>query len=293
MNFRTDLALERRQNIKENIDGITVQTKNIKDSTITNIKVENEDAAKRLFKPIGEYITVEVPALTDNFFYNDEKIRMIASEIKRLIPKEGLVLIVGIGNTKITPDALGPKAAEYILATRHISNELKRSTGLEGLRSAAVLAPGVLGQTGIETTEVIESLSKKLKPSCVILIDALASMEPKRLGCTIQISNTGISPGSGVGNARPLIDETSLGAPVISIGVPTVVDASTLAKSLLNDSDLEDRAEEQVSPRGEPMMVTPREIDLLIERASKLLGMSINCALHPDFSTEDLFSLVM
>ena len=292
MIFRTDLALECREKINSEIDGVLFEKRSVKDSIITNIKITSEKAGKKVGKPKGEYITIEIPALTDNFFYNDEKIRMIADEISAVIPKSGLVLVVGIGNTKITPDALGPQTTEYVLATRHISDELKRSTGLTGLRPVAVLSPGVLGQTGVETTEIIASVSKKLKPSCVILIDALASMWTKRLGCTVQISNTGISPGSGVGNARPLIDKSSIGVPVVSIGVPTVVDASTLAKSLLNDDNAEKQAEDTVAPRGEPMMVTPREIDLLIERASKLLGMSINCALHPDFSSRDLFSLV-
>lgn len=292
MFFRTDLAIERQQNVNGEIEGIECRTRKVKDSTITNITIKSNGAAEKLCKPKGEYITVEVPALTDNFFYNDEKIRMISEEINKLLPKKGLVLVVGIGNTKITPDALGPQTAEYILATRHITEEFRRSTDLEGLRSVAVMAPGVLSQTGIETTEIINSISKKLDPSCVIVIDALASSETKRLGCTIQIANTGISPGSGVGNARPLIDKTSLGVPVISIGVPTVVDATTLAKDLISDSISEEDITDKISPRGEPMMVTPREIDLLIERASRLLGMSINCALHPGFSNEDLFTLV-
>ena len=181
------------------------------------------------------------------------------------------------------------------MATRHITGEVARSTGLEALRSVAAIAPGVLGQTGIEVSEVIQSIVQKINPAALIVIDALASMETSRLGTTIQICNTGISPGSGVGNARPGLNQETMGVPVLGIGVPTVVDAKTMARDLLN-ADGHTCNEEQVSrktqPRGEPLMVTPREIDLLIERASKLLAMSINGALQPNFSVEEIMALV-
>lgn len=207
-----------------------------------------------------------------------------------MLPKDGLVLVVGLGNCNITPDNLGPMTAKNVLATRHIKGEIARSTGLSALRPVAVIAPGVLGQTGIESAELIASVSKKLSPCAIIVIDALASMKLERLGCTVQISDTGISPGAGVNNARPKIDSSNLGVPVISIGVPTVVDAVTIACNLTGAS--KESLKSQISPRGEIMMVTPREIDLLIERAAKLSGLAINRALQPEFSIEDIATLI-
>jgi len=199
------------------------------------------------------------------------------------------VLVAGLGNTEITPDALGAKSMKYILATRHIKGEFARSAGLDNLRSVSVISTGVLGQTGIEVSEIIKSLSESLKPSAVIVVDALAARELSRLGCTVQISNTGIYPGSGVGNHRKGITNENIGVPVIAVGVPTVVNAVTLAEDILNRHELE---EKDVSPRGESMIVTPREIDLLIERAAKLVGMSINCALQREYDFDTLLSLV-
>lgn len=292
MSFRTDLALETRELLGTNIPGIKHNERMEGSIKITNIEILNDSASQSLKKPKGKYVTIEFPTLTDNFQHSDKRIEIVSKEIASLIPNKGLVLVVGVGNTDITPDALGPKATSYILATRHIKGELARSTGLDKLRPVSAIFPGVLGQTGIETSEFITSIVNKLKPSCVIIIDALASKQAKHLGCTIQISNTGITPGSGVGNSRPQINKDTLNVPVISIGVPTVVDASTLAYSLINEDKAPENLNEIISPHGSDMMVTPREIDLLIERASKLIGLSINCALQKDFSAEDIYLLV-
>lgn len=292
MSFRTDLALETRELLGTNIPGIKHNERMEGNIKITNIEILNDSASQSLKKPKGKYVTIEFPTLTDNFQHSDKRIEIVSKEIASLITNKGLVLVVGVGNTDITPDALGPKATSYILATRHIKGELARSTGLDKLRPVSAIFPGVLGQTGIETSEFITSIVNKLKPSCVIIIDALASKQAKHLGCTIQISNTGITPGSGVGNSRPQINKDTLNVPVISIGVPTVVDASTLAYSLINEDKAPENLNEVISPHGSDMMVTPREIDLLIERASKLIGLSINCALQKDFSAEDIYLLV-
>lgn len=292
MSFRTDLALETRELLGTNIPGIKHNERMEDNIKITNIEILNDSASQSLKKPKGKYVTIEFPTLTDNFQHSDKRIEIVSKEIASLIPNKGLVLVVGVGNTDITPDALGPKATSYILATRHIKGELARSTGLDKLRPVSAIFPGVLGQTGIETSEFITSIVNKLKPSCVIIIDALASKQAKHLGCTIQISNTGITPGSGVGNSRPQINKDTLNVPVISIGVPTVVDASTLAYSLINEDKAPENLNEVIFPHGSDMMVTPREIDLLIERASKLIGLSINCALQKDFSAEDIYLLV-
>lgn len=295
MNFRTDLAVEAAELERiDNIKGIQKNEEKINNLTLTKITINTKEAAERIGKPIGEYVTIELPSLTDDFKSTDKRLEVIAKQIGYLLPSSGTILVVGLGNYNITPDALGPKTAESILATRHITGEIAKSTGLENLRSVAVLAPGVLGQTGIEVSEILFSVVNKINPSALILIDALASKETSRLGTTIQISNNGISPGSGVGNSRPSINKETMGVPVISIGVPTVVDATTLAANLFSCVDEEitkDTINQKVEPKGSPMMVTPKEIDLLIERSSRLLAMSINYALQPLFSIEDIMSL--
>lgn len=292
MQLRTDLALEAREFVDEKEEGVVVKEEEQDGIKISEIKILNQKAAKKMNKPIGTYITAELAPLTDNLRDGDSKSEYIGKLIETLLPKEGTILIAGIGNETITPDALGPKSADNILATRHITGELKRSLGFSGLRSVAVLAPGVLGQTGIETGELIKSVVESIKPSAVIAIDALASRSLSRLGCTIQISDAGISPGSGVGNHRLSLNKETMGIPVIGIGVPTVVDAQTLALELIPEAKLSYQQKGLVSPRGEQMIVTPREIDLLIERASRLVGMSLNCALHKGLSVEDFCLLL-
>ena len=252
--------------------------------------LEEQIPQVKAVKPEGTYLTFDVPPFSDDFRDPAARIELIGKELASLLPQRGLILVAGLGNTEITPDNLGPKTAKGVLATRHITGELARSTGLDDLRPVAVLAPGVLGQTGIETGELLYSVTQKLRPAALIVVDALASRRLDRLGCTVQVSDTGISPGSGVGNARPKIDRQTMGVPVVSMGVPTVVDAMTLAADLLGREEA--GMEEEISPRGEPMVVTPREIDLLIDRAAKLVSMAINHALQPSFTLEDLGTLV-
>lgn len=294
MQVRTDLALEAKEIAGEQLQGVLYDTKEYDNMTVTRMHVKEKQAADRLGKEKGTYITIELPPLTDDFKETDERLEIIAKEIRELLPEKGLILVAGLGNVNITPDALGPKVGSQILATRHITGELARSTGLDALRPVAVLAPGVLGQTGIETGELIFSVAEKIKPAAVIAIDALASRRLERLGCTMQISDAGISPGAGVGNHRVQIKKETMGVPVIAIGVPTVVDAVTLAADLLLDDKEETRdfVRQAVSPYGQKMVVTPREIDLLIARGAKLISMAVNCALHPDFELTDLLSLV-
>lgn len=294
MNFRTDLAVEAAEILNGDNQSIDYSEKQKGKSKVISMLIKDYEASEKIGKPQGKYITVEVPALTDYFQSTDERIKVIAEEIKSLIPKKGPVLVAGLGNLNITPDALGPKAAKNILATRHIKGEMAKSLGLENLRDVSVISPGVLGQTGIEVSELLSGLTENLRPCCVIVIDAIASRKLSRLGCTVQISDTGISPGAGVGNHRPSINKETLGVPVIGIGVPTVVDAATLALDIVSNSDEElmESLSDIISPRGEMMVVTPKEIDLLTDRASLLIGMAINCALHPDFEPDDLYSLV-
>ena len=227
---------------------------------------------------------MEVPPLSDNAASLEETARLIGEELAALLPEKGTVLVAGLGNEAITPDALGPRAAGMVLATRHIQGEYARSAGLDDLRPTAVLAPGVLGQTGVESGEIVKGLCGVVSPAAVVAVDALASRSLARLGCTVQLCDTGIAPGSGVGNSRKELTETLLGVPVVAVGVPTVVDAATLARDLTGGEE----SEVAVAPRGAQMMVTPREIDLLIGRASRLVAMAINAALQPAYSPADL-----
>lgn len=294
MERRTDLALEAKELLGEDIKGVTLEEEDKEDIHISRLKIRSDSACRQLGKEKGIYITLELPPLTDSFREPDERIEIIAGEIRRLLPVNGLVLIAGLGNMEITPDALGPKSAMKILATRHINEEVARTTGLDKLRPVAVVSTGVTGKTGIETGEYLFSIIKKIKPNAVIAIDALASRRLSRLGCTLQISNTGISPGAGVGNHRTKLTEETMGVPVIGIGVPTVVEASTLAIDLFDTEDVKFsmKLRSLVNPSGRQMVVTPKEIDLLINRASELIALSINYALHPDLSINDLLSLM-
>ena len=222
MYFRTDLALEMREAEKGKLDGVRVEEKRQGGALITIIEVENETGEKVIGKPVGRYITIELPPLTDNVPGEKEYLDAISEVLYALLPPVGPVLVCGLGNQDITPDALGPQTISRILATRHIIGEIERSAGLHGMRSVAALAPGVLGQTGMEVAEILEGMVEHIKPVAVIVVDALASRRLSRLGCTVQIANSGISPGSGINNARPSIDQKTLGVPVIAVGVPIV-----------------------------------------------------------------------
>lgn len=289
MDFRTDLAIERSEILDEASSKLVNKTEYTKSNvTVTRMDIDNEETSKLLGKPQGTYITVQIKPLKKDSEILDEKVDIIADELNSLLPKHGTILVAGLGNEDITPDALGPKSMDLILSTRHIKGEVARSIGLENLRSVAGIIPGVLGKTGIESGEIIKGVSKAINPCAVIIIDALAARNLNRLGNTVQISNTGIIPGSGVGNSRRGIDSSLVGTQVISIGIPTVVDAQTLASDLLNDDSLL----KNISPQAKTMMVTPREIDIMIERASRLVAMSINRALQTDMEIEDILSLV-
>ena len=207
MNIRTDLALEANELAGNSCSGVKLSSRSFSNMTVTKIKVTTKQGAEELGKPIGTYITIEFPNLSDTFTETDKRLVAIGEYIRELLPSDGTVLVVGLGNLNITPDALGPKSANKILATRHITGEIAKETGLDRLRSVAVISPGVLGQTGVETGELVLSIAKKIKPKAIIAIDALASRRVERLGCTLQISNTGISPGAGVGNNRFEINE--------------------------------------------------------------------------------------
>ncbi len=295
MNFRTDLAMElEQQHRSEGLTGVESEEWQAGQLSINRIRITQEQAARRIGKPVGEYVTITVPAFSDDVTAAYDEIEAMAEQIARLVGDDkGLVLVAGLGNVQITPDALGPKVIDGMLATRHIQGEVARAAGLEGLRPVAAIAPGVLGQTGVETGEIIAAIVRDIKPCCVIAVDALASRSLERLGRTVQVANSGISPGSGVANARKELSRQTLGVPVVSIGVPTVVDGVTLAGDLMTGRDGldEDELRARFEPRGCAMMVTPREIDLLIRRAARVISLAVNRALQPAISLTDIAAL--
>ncbi len=286
MDFRTDLALEIRETIAEETpDGIETVTFEKSGVKVTKIKITNQNGEQTIGKPMGTYVTAEIPNLTKYSCTDEAMLSLMGELLSELLPQEGTVLSIGLGNKNITPDALGPLSCSMILATRHISQELADSVGLGGLRPSAVQSPGVLGQTGVESAEIIKGIVKQINPSAVVVIDALAARKLSRLGSTVQMSDVGIVPGSGVGNSRAEISIKTLGVPVISIGVPTVVDAKTLVNDIVTTQTPIDNASAE-------MIITPREIDLVIGRAAKLVGMTVNRALQPHISTEEMLMLV-
>lgn len=290
MYLRTDLAVEAREIAGDRVSGVDFKTYSENGLEISRLTVKTEKARQTLGKEIGTYITIALQSLTDNFSAADKRLVTIGSEIRRLLPVNGLILVAGLGNEEITPDSLGPKTALKVLATRHISGEIARASGLDKLRPVAVMNTGVTGQTGIETGEYILSIVKRIRPNAVVAVDALASRRLERLGTTLQISDAGISPGAGVGNHRTKINKETVGVPVISVGVPTVVDVQTLAGDLLGGG-LGDKSE-KLPKLCKSMVVIPREIDLLTERASRLIGFSLNAALQDRFELEELVSLM-
>lgn len=296
---RTDLALEVHE-LHGNGSGISVSEKNVLGFFVTYADVKDAEGARLSGKPIGRYITFDVGELYKKG--RDATVSaasVIAEEMKALFPKNcKSFLAVGLGNESITPDSVGPLAIKKLLVTRHIEfidNALYNDVGFGSL---AAVSPGVLGQTGVESMDIISAIVQKIKPQCVIIIDSLASRRLNRLATTLQLSNTGISPGSGVSNHRAELSEKTLGVPVISIGVPTVVDAATLAYDLLEEAvGNEDDTFFEVVKRAfssdrRDMFVTPKDNDVIAKCASELIAMAVNMAVHnmPDSEINEFLS---
>ncbi len=278
MFLRTDLATEATVKKPVSAKDVAIHTHKNGEVTLTYTHIRTEDGEAAVGKPRGQYVTMDLPSLSDS----DEELRehavLLGEELKRLLPPQGCVLVVGLGNETITPDAVGPATAKLVLATRHIEGEFARSSGLSDLRPTAVVRAGVVGETGVETAELIRGVCRTVQPAAVIAVDALAAASPERLGTTVQMSDGGIAPGAGVGNHRAALDRQTLGVPVIAIGVPTVVDAAGLFTGREAES-------------FRYMMVTPREIDLIVHRCARLIAMSIHRALHPAYDPLELMSL--
>jgi len=318
--IRTDLALEAREMYRENaqqeseIPGVQVEKEGDQEIIITRVKITSTDGEKALGKPMGSYITLEIPRLRerDQDLYEDT-CRALAKELYNIIKidKKSNVLVVGLGNWNVTPDALGPKVVSKLMVTRHLLEHIPEQID-EGVRPVCALAPGVLGLTGIETSEIIKGVVDKVKPDLVIAIDALASRRMDRVSTTIQIADTGINPGSGVGNKRMGLTKETLGIPVIAIGVPTVVDAATMANDtidlvidtiqkqveqgskfyeILKNMDKNEKyalIQEVLSPYIGNLMVTPKEVDAIIDDVSKIIANGINIALHEGIGLDDV-----
>lgn len=312
--LRTDLALEAREALfrqaRMDIPGVLVETEEEDEAVVTRVKITTPEAGKRLGKVPGVYVTIEAPGLRfQNTILAEKVMRMLAAELTTLtrLSRDSTVLVVGLGNWDVTPDALGPRAVGKVVVTRHIQGMLSPELR-DGVRSVCALSPGVLGITGIETAEIVQGIVSQIHPHLVICIDALAAASTKRLVTTLQLSNTGINPGSGVGNKRCGITEQSLGVPVIAIGVPTVVHASTIAMDTINIlvqhapfaryfksmADLTDQERltivQQVLPDvlGD-LMVTPKEVDRLIEDIANIIAGGINQALHPHIDYKNIY----
>ncbi len=274
MNIRTDLISE-QQNLCKN-QYIDTDEEKIGDVTITTVKIENDEAAKKLKKPLGCYCTVSFPPL-QSVCDTTDIVTATVKALKKTVKFSANTLIVGLGNTDITPDALGPLTADRTLATRHLSKQLKQSLGLENLNNVCCITPGVLGKTGIESYDLIKSAAKSVNPDIIIAVDALACRSPERLCRTIQLSSSGICPGSGVNNSRKELSFNSIGIPVIAIGIPTVIDANSFFADEFAKTD--------------NMMVTPKEIDLLTQKSADILSRALNIFLQPSLDISIIESL--
>ena len=319
--IRTDLAIEVTEMITKetnetDIPGVEILIEEDKDEEVhvSWVKIKNEQGAKNMGKPIGNYVTIESEAIKENDTLTHEKITQIFSEnlIKLCNLKDNsTILIVGLGNWNVTPDALGPKVISKILVTRHIKETLPQEID-ENVRPVSAISPGVMGITGIETAEIVRGVVDRLKPDIVIAIDALATRKTSRINSTIQMSDTGVAPGGGMGNKRKILNKETLGVPVIAIGVPTVVDAGTLVNDtihllidsiineikdghqfyqMLKDLDKDEKLQiinNVLNPYTGNLFVTPKEVDAVIERLSKIIANAINIAMHPGIDFDDI-----
>lgn len=287
--YRTDLAMERTIQPGGMGEGVNVDTQRNGDMETTWVRIESPKAAQRLGKAQGIYWTLTHPRLP---YLSPEERMVIAKEVSQmlrlLLPPKGDVLVLGLGNRHMTADALGDRVVSGVLVTRHLKE--KR------MRSVCAMAPGVLGITGVETAELALGMTQKLKPAAVLVIDALAAMETSHICTTIQLTDTGISPGSGVGNHRQGINEEWLHVPVIAIGIPMVVYASTIVRDALRrilsydntEESAEAMAEELAGNSAGDLVVTPRNIDELVQGLADMLALAVNAALQPDFTLEEL-----
>lgn len=297
--YRTDLARESRELAGNDLQGVSQSKEQHGPLLVERIVIETPEAADRLDKPQGRYITIDADNLSDRepevFTALSER---IAEELYNLldgIPEQADMMVIGLGNRFVTPDALGPETADRIYVTRHIRTNAPELAP-QGMRAVSAMAPGVLGTTGMETVEVVKGLVEHAKPAAVICVDALAARSTDRIHRTVQLSDTGISPGSGIGNMRDTLNRETLGVPVIAIGIPMVVYAATIAADTIgmvaqrtglpDNEALRALVDEVVREHFGPMIVTPKDIDLLTEDAAEILSNGINRMLHRAYYAE-------
>ena len=314
-NIRTDLALEEKERFESDqveVQGVVLEEEYDKEREIrvTTVRIETENGAKTMGKPVGTYLTIEAPNLSSP----DERIHREVSEelakylievMKKIIPEseqDKEVLVIGLGNRQATPDALGPYVADNLNVTRHIVKEYGKYAALEEMNCVvSAIVPGVMAQTGMETAEIIKGVVRETKPDLLIVIDALAARNSRRLNRTIQIADTGINPGSGVGNYRNAITKETIGVPVIAIGVPTVVDAVTIVSDTMenllsaletseslkgvglvlggySEAEKYELIKELIAPNLNSMFMTPKDIDETVKRLSYTISEGLNLA---------------
>ena len=304
--YRTDLAMEAFDGIQEDvIPGVSVSHWQTQGVRMTLVEITDNEAANALGKARGSYLTLECPG----FRQRSPEMRhalsaLLAEELARLLPSSpqgAPLLVVGLGNRAITPDSLGPSVVDRTLVTRHM---LSGPFAVSGLNSVCAIAPGVLGLTGIETMEIVDSVVKRVEPYAILCIDSLAARDARRIGSTLQLSDTGIQPGGGVGNHRRALTQESVGVPVIAIGMPTVIYAAALARDAFSwlsdqsgdeppsDESLQSMEKALLNAEIGEMIVTPREIDTLIDDAAQVIATGINRAVQSDLSEAEILEMM-
>lgn len=285
MYTRTDLAWEEKELWEQNADaqtklhGVWAREYERKGIHITTVKILDEEGARQLHKPIGTYWTFELNALTRHEKYAFvQAVEVLAARLRQMTKGYEQILTVGLGNEQITPDAVGPWVLRNLIVTRHLQQKSEKK--ISGFRCLSAVQPGVLGATGMESAEMVRGAADRIRPEMILVVDALAAREPSRICSTIQLSDTGIVPGSGVGNSRAAFNQETLGVPVLAIGVPTVMDARSLTEK---DGKL-CNFHNEISG----MMVTPRDVDARVREISRLIGYAINLALHDGLTYEDI-----
>ena len=302
MQIRTDLAMEAigpdGARGKARYPGVKVAVWEESGIQITEVVIDEEAGSRMMGKPLGRYITLECGEVrTGNPETRRAVSSLLAEELTRMLPSgDQPVMVVGLGNRQVTPDALGPMTIDRTLVTRHIFQELPDSVD-DRMQPVCAIAPGVLGVTGIETLEMVSALAERVKPRAIIAIDSLAAREVARVGTAIQLTDTGIQPGSGVGNHRRALNRDAVGVPVIALGVPTVIYASTIVRDALGklggeQDDLDKLTEDMLRNATGDMIVTPREVDDLVEDVAGMVALGINQALHPGLSEAEIATMM-
>lgn len=291
MNKRTDLAMEAKELWQETagettkLPGVRAREHLGRGVTTTVVEILNQDGVRALQKPMGTYVTLELEKglLREPAGFARAAARL-GKEISRMLPGQGPVLVAGLGNAAVTPDAIGPRALDHLVVTRHLGGSFPQ------LRPVSAIAPGVLGTTGLESVEVIRGIVERSEPCCVVVLDALASRSLERVCTTVQLTDTGISPGSGVGNRRAAFDRETLGVPVLAVGVPTVVDASTLLEDVLEENECKNG--KNPIKNDHSLVVTPKDIDARVGHIARLLGYGVSLGLHRSLRVEDVSCFV-